>query len=77
MAKKLRLDAFVALLALDPERRKRFIEDPAGEMEAAGFSEEAQEVLLQGKFPVVIDYLDAGGDRPPPELQGGGGGPSE
>lgn len=74
MSEKLRLDAFVALLALDPERRKAYLKDPAKELEKAGISAEGREVLTNGTFQVIVDYLDEGGDRPPPATQGGGGG---
>lgn len=67
------LDHFIALLALDPDRRERFLADPSAELEAAGLGSPKAKALtssLERICRALSEY-----DFPPPnEPVGGPGG---
>lgn len=64
------MDTFVALIALDPERRERFLADPEAELAAAGLGSDA----ARGLVPTLERLAKALSqtDYPPPNSPAGG-----
>ena len=67
----MRLNTFVALVALDDERRERFLNDPEAELAAAGLDLPAPVVKILERIAKIIDEGDF---EPPGSHEAGGSG---
>ncbi len=63
------IETFVALIALDPERRKRFLVDPEAELAAVGLDSDP----VKGLVPTLERLAKAlsRADFPPPNVPAG------
>jgi len=64
------LDKFIALLALDPDRRQRFLADSDAELAAAGL-DSAEVHAMAGALERICQALGEH-DYPPPNVSVGG-----
>ena len=64
------LETFIALLALDPDRRQRFLADPDSELAAAGL-DSAEVKAMAGTLERICQALGEH-DYPPPNVSIGG-----
>ena len=68
-----RLARFVAGLASSTIELQEYLADPGPVMAANGLTGREQELLTQGSFQAVLDYLWEVGPKPSPDDPTGGG----
>ncbi len=67
------IETFIALLALDPEKRDRFMADPEAELEAAGVPDSPKLQPLKGALKTICNALSQIDFTPPPTKDPEGG----
>ena len=65
-------ETFAALVALDPERRERFLNDPRAELQAVGLNLSPKGVKALENLAKVIEEGDFPVDPPVDDPHGGG-----
>ena len=68
------LARFVAVLALSRRELQDYLAEPGPVMEDNGLTAEEQELLTEGSFQAVVDYLWEVGEKPIPDDEPSGGG---
>ncbi len=59
------IETFIALLALDPEKRDKFLADPEAALEAAGVADSPQLQPLKGALKTICNALSQVAFPPP------------
>jgi len=62
--------AFIAGLAISPQRLYEYMEEPEQAMTAAGLSDQEKAVLRQGDWKVICELLSPDDTRPMPAFDG-------